>query len=302
MVDCGSSTQAQPSNILGPDFEMLEDIEIQEMENVIAKEAKKRKVQKGKCNRCEKSIAADPKLKGTTTMWKHHQSCSKKHTATQEQTMLNQEMMAVLDEWGLHRLMCCTIENATSNNVAIRHLKSKPLDNNMISAGMPIRRVGEAVRWINGSPTRSDSFKDITTLLKKKHNKQSLGLPKEEDWIEVKKICGYLEKFYDLTVEIVVDHTPAPASPTSMANPSDNLRFLEQGLCSQLHIIEEDDAWWKKHVGRYLIMSEMAKDIMAIPISSVASEAAFSTRGRVLSQFISSLTPNMVGALICAED
>lgn len=31
-------------NILDPDFEMLEDIEIQEMETVTAKEAKKRKV------------------------------------------------------------------------------------------------------------------------------------------------------------------------------------------------------------------------------------------------------------------
>ena len=39
-------------------------------------------------------------------------------------------------------------------------------------------------------------------MKRKKHNKQPLGLPKEEDWIEVKKMCGYLEKFYDLTVEV----------------------------------------------------------------------------------------------------
>ncbi|CAN1297528.1 Putative AC9 transposase [Linum perenne] len=46
----------------------------------------------------------------------------------------------------------------------------------------------------------------------------------------------------------------------------------------------------------------MARDVLAIPISSVASESAFSTGGRVLSNIRSSLTPAIVEALICAED
>ncbi|XP_057797297.1 uncharacterized protein LOC131013242 [Salvia miltiorrhiza] len=46
----------------------------------------------------------------------------------------------------------------------------------------------------------------------------------------------------------------------------------------------------------------MVRDIMAIPISSVASESAFSTGSRVLSKLRSSLTVNMLEALICAED
>ncbi|CAN1185619.1 Putative AC9 transposase [Linum perenne] len=46
----------------------------------------------------------------------------------------------------------------------------------------------------------------------------------------------------------------------------------------------------------------MARDVLAILISSVASESAFSTGGRVLSNFRSSLTPAIVEALICAED
>ncbi|CAN1312021.1 Zinc finger BED domain-containing protein RICESLEEPER 2 [Linum perenne] len=46
----------------------------------------------------------------------------------------------------------------------------------------------------------------------------------------------------------------------------------------------------------------MARDVLAVPISSVASESAFSTGERVLSNFRSSLTPAIVEALICAED
>ncbi|CAN1233197.1 Putative AC transposase [Linum perenne] len=49
-------------------------------------------------------------------------------------------------------------------------------------------------------------------------------------------------------------------------------------------------------------VSEMAKDILAVPISTVASESCFSTGGRVLDNFRSSLTPHVVEALICAED
>ncbi|CAH1430957.1 unnamed protein product [Lactuca virosa] len=52
----------------------------------------------------------------------------------------------------------------------------------------------------------------------------------------------------------------------------------------------------------YPILSKMARDILAIPISTVASESAFSTGGRVLDSFRTSLTPRMVEALICAQD
>ncbi|CAN1154456.1 Zinc finger BED domain-containing protein RICESLEEPER 2 [Linum perenne] len=61
-------------------------------------------------------------------------------------------------------------------------------------------------------------------------------------------------------------------------------------------------AYWKASALRFPILSEMARDVLAVPISSVASESAFSNGGRVLSNFRSSLTPAIVEALICAED
>jgi hypothetical protein len=42
--------------------------------------------------------------------------------------------------------------------------------------------------------------------------------------------------------------------------------------------------------------------VLAIQISTVASESAFSTGGRVLDDFRTSLTPFMVEALVCTQD
>ena len=49
-------------------------------------------------------------------------------------------------------------------------------------------------------------------------------------------------------------------------------------------------------------MEKIARDVLAVPISTVASESVFSTGGRVLDPFRSSLTPKIVESLICAQD
>ncbi|KAG6402724.1 hypothetical protein SASPL_134933 [Salvia splendens] len=36
-------------------------------------------------------------------------------------------------------------------------------------------------------------------LKERKHKKMSIGVPTELDWIEVKRMCGFLEQFYNLT-------------------------------------------------------------------------------------------------------
>ena len=61
-------------------------------------------------------------------------------------------------------------------------------------------------------------------------------------------------------------------------------------------------AWWKVNYTRYAILFEVAQDVMAIPMSTVASKSAFSTGGHVLDLFRSSLAPKTVEALICAQN
>ncbi|KAL6494512.1 hypothetical protein OROGR_031312 [Orobanche gracilis] len=60
--------------------------------------------------------------------------------------------------------------------------------------------------------------------------------------------------------------------------------------------------WWSKNSNDYPILARMARDILAFPVSTVASESTFSTGGRILSPYRSSLNPQMVEALVCCQN
>ncbi|CAL5067555.1 unnamed protein product [Urochloa decumbens] len=59
--------------------------------------------------------------------------------------------------------------------------------------------------------------------------------------------------------------------------------------------------WWKVAGTRFPTLRLIARDILAIPITTVASESAFSTSGRILSEHRSRLTPQILEALMCSQ-
>ena len=60
--------------------------------------------------------------------------------------------------------------------------------------------------------------------------------------------------------------------------------------------------FWKGNRFRYPELAAMACDISCIPITTVASEAAFSAGGRVLNKYRTTLLPENAETLICARD
>nr|KAJ0185228.1 hypothetical protein LSAT_V11C900470240 [Lactuca sativa] len=60
--------------------------------------------------------------------------------------------------------------------------------------------------------------------------------------------------------------------------------------------------WWKVNSIKFPILSTVARHVLATPISTVASESAFSTGGRVIDKYRSSLNLDTAETLICAQD
>jgi hypothetical protein len=94
----------------------------------------------------------------------------------------------------------------------------------------------------------------------------------------------------------------ASRRPTTMRFKSELDRYLEDELVpigtENFKILD----WWKVAGTRYPTLRKVSRDIFAIPVSTVASESAFSTSGRVLSEHRSRLTPDILEALMCSQD
>uniref|UniRef100_A0A7N1A947 BED-type domain-containing protein n=1 Tax=Kalanchoe fedtschenkoi TaxID=63787 RepID=A0A7N1A947_KALFE len=90
----------------------------------------------------------------------------------------------------------------------------------------------------------------------------------------------------------------------SLAENEDNKSELDKYLDESIEKNGGFDilGWWKLNSHRYPVLSQMARDVLAVPISTVASESSFSTSGRILDAFRSSLTPRIVESLLCAQD
>jgi hypothetical protein len=60
--------------------------------------------------------------------------------------------------------------------------------------------------------------------------------------------------------------------------------------------------WWKRNTENYPVLAKMARDFLAIPLSSVASESTFSIASMIIDKHGSSLNPETAEGLICSKD
>ncbi|CAN1284976.1 Zinc finger BED domain-containing protein RICESLEEPER 2, partial [Linum perenne] len=285
---------------------------------------------------------------------------------------LSDALLKCLVGWDVEKkVWSITVDNASYNDVAVRHLKGtltyrKRLSlggdlfhvrccahivNIMVQHGLKeiqdtIDCVRQSVKHIAASESRVIMFREIAKQLELSPKKLILDcstrwnstyqmisvtlelkdvfpryaerdsyykwLPSEDDWIKVSRVCQFLELFNQITVLISGSLYPTAnlrmkAMARKMLEKFDkywgDYTYLEEKLHiaknkSEFSVIE----WWKDNREKYKVLSQIACDIMAIPITSVASEAAFSTGGRVIDPSRASLGVKTVEALLCTQD
>ncbi|KAJ4816636.1 Zinc finger BED domain-containing protein DAYSLEEPER [Rhynchospora pubera] len=60
--------------------------------------------------------------------------------------------------------------------------------------------------------------------------------------------------------------------------------------------------WWKNNSEKYPTLAKMARDFLAVPVATVASESAFSAAGRLTDHLRASMVAETLEALVCTKD
>ena len=123
------------------------------------------------------------------------------------------------------------------------------------------------------------------------------GQPQPQEQVFQRSVLGY-ERMNDIYKELVQE-TGIEDSTTSELD-----LYLKEGVENpklQKDVDYNVLFWWNSNSAKFPVLSLVAKDILAMQVSSVASESAFSTSGRILEPFRSCLTHYMIEVLMCTE-
>jgi hypothetical protein len=105
----------------------------------------------------------------------------------------------------------------------------------------------------------------------------------------------------------------AVLADSALSDWDEHVKIKKAKSCNELQRYLEDDfhprtpdfdilKWWAVNSARYPTLGNIARDVLAVRASSVASESAFSTCGRVITDHRSNLGAETVEALMCFED
>ncbi|KAK4384181.1 Zinc finger BED domain-containing protein RICESLEEPER 3 [Sesamum angolense] len=159
-----------------------------------------------------------------------------------------------LVEWNIEDILTLTVDNASSNDLAIDYLKRNTkwkrsiLDNRFLH----VRCCAHIVNLI----------------VKDGLNEQSKCI------VRIRNAIKYVRS-----------DTPSPTIQDYEVDELGDVKLIKSGFDKHLEQNENVEP----------------RDVLATPVSTIASEQAFSTSGRLLDPYRSSLDPKTVEALVCAQ-
>ncbi|KAA0056625.1 zinc finger BED domain-containing protein RICESLEEPER 2-like [Cucumis melo var. makuwa] len=242
-----------------------------------------------------------------------------------------------LKDWGIERVMTLTVDNASSNDTAVAYLL-KRFNKGSLFGG--IRYAVRFIRWNSTYMMLEAAVKFEKAFDRLEDEDASYRhdmSPNKEDWTNARirlfheysttrsgsrQGCSSTSTTSTQTVSgldanidfdsnenvgedfvydtIVEEFEDDSTTPFEQGSSKIDIYLLEANVRTEgdFDILQ----WWKMNSDRFEVLGQMARDILAIPISTVASESAFSTGGRVVDSSRCSLAPKTVEALICTQN
>ncbi|KAM3237153.1 hypothetical protein P3L10_012182 [Capsicum annuum] len=140
-------------------------------------------------------------------------------------------------------------------------------------------------------------------------------------WTATSDANAYIDKLYNHYADLVDLVVPTHISPTVAPHPPEVPSFsksVDEGayrstyreeLKYYLRSLPENRRrrintlnWWRNNESKYPVLSRLARDILNVPMSTVASESAFSQGRKQLGDNRHSLGSNAMDVLVCLRD
>ncbi|KAI3447052.1 hypothetical protein Pfo_003717 [Paulownia fortunei] len=110
-----------------------------------------------------------------------------------------------------------------------------------------------------------------------------------------------VDPFESDTLEMFDQFVVSSSNPTTLVSITSELdMYLEESVLPRTQNFDIL-SWWKTNGVKYPNLQKMTRDILAIPVSIVASESVFSSSGRLVCPHRSRLHPTTLEALMCSR-
>ncbi|KAE8714815.1 hypothetical protein F3Y22_tig00110187pilonHSYRG00079 [Hibiscus syriacus] len=193
------------------------------------------------------------------------------------------------EDWGIDKLFTVTVDNATSNDVAIGYLRKRFSPRGGCIANDTAENFERAFERFEEQDTNFRAELELGE-----------GWPTVNDWTCVRNLRDFLEHFYEVTLRVSDPRQKLSYLEFALSEMYDSeksfevMQKLKETLNelydeykprvssdeNHLNAVENYDdefdilSWWKVNSPRFPVLSNMAKDVLAIPLSTVASESA----------------------------
>ncbi|XP_024969617.1 zinc finger BED domain-containing protein RICESLEEPER 2-like [Cynara cardunculus var. scolymus] len=253
---------------------------------------------------------------------------------------ISKAIESYLLDWGVKNIFTITVDNASSNDIAIGFMKKKvrgsPSRLKKFRELAELLEVEEKSSLCLEVPTRWNStymmlrtaiaYKQVFETYESSDTVFTLDLgdsvPSYLDWLSVDSLVIFFKTFYEMTIRISDSlYVTSNSFLTEISNLS---CIIADVLQSKSKVEEEMGGKIKEKFSKYwgdpdkmnfitffgnILDTETRVSypfkigyVLVVSISTVASESTFSTSGRVLDNFRSCLFPKMVEAFICTQD